>query len=129
MFHECRPVHPTQIYEMLAAGVAGLLAFVLVHRSFPSGVPFLAAAIVFTSVRWVIDPLRVHNATLVTAGWTYRLLYATLVAIGAVALVWRLRAKKMLHVPTKVTTDGQVETFPGELEFTASPEQPRDVNR
>jgi phosphatidylglycerol---prolipoprotein diacylglyceryl transferase len=94
MFHECRPVHPTQIYEMLAAGTAGLLAFVLVHRNLPNGVPFLAAAIVFTSARWVIDPLRAHNLTPVTTGWTYRHLYEMLVAIGTVVLVWRLRDKK-----------------------------------
>jgi phosphatidylglycerol---prolipoprotein diacylglyceryl transferase len=93
MFHGCRAVHPTQIYEMLAAGVAALLAFVLWHRNLPSGVPFLAAAIVFTSFRWVIDPLRAHNPTLVTIGWTYRQLYEMLVAVGAVVLVWRLRAR------------------------------------
>lgn len=90
MFHECRAVHPTQIYEMVAAGVAALLACVLLQRNLPSGVPFLAAAIVFTSFRCVIEPLRAHNPALVTAGWTYRHLYEMLVATGAVALVWRL---------------------------------------
>jgi phosphatidylglycerol:prolipoprotein diacylglycerol transferase len=94
MFHECPAVHPTQIYELLSAGIAGLLAFVLLQRNLPSGVPFLAAAMVFTSVRWVIDPLRVHSPTLVTAGWTYRVLYGTLIAIGAVMLVCRLRVRK-----------------------------------
>jgi phosphatidylglycerol:prolipoprotein diacylglycerol transferase len=94
IFHDSRAVHPTQIYEMLAAGVAALLACMLLHGNFPSGVPFLAAAIVFTSFRWVIEPLRAHNPTLVTEGWTYRLLYGMLVAIGTVALVGRLRAKK-----------------------------------
>jgi hypothetical protein len=57
-------------------------------------VPFLTAAIVFTSFRWLIDPLRVHNPTLVTAGWTYWQLYEILVAIGAVVMAWRLRGTK-----------------------------------
>jgi phosphatidylglycerol:prolipoprotein diacylglycerol transferase len=94
MFHECRAVHPTQIYEMVAAGVAALLACVLVQRNLPSGVPFLAAAIVFTSFRWGFEPLRAHNPALVTAGWTYRHLYEMFISIGAAALMWRLRAMK-----------------------------------
>jgi phosphatidylglycerol:prolipoprotein diacylglycerol transferase len=100
MFHECRAVHPTQIYEMLAAGVAALLAFLLSHRNLPGGVPFLAAAIVFTSFRWVIDPLRVPNPTQVTTGWTYRHLYEMVVAIGAVVLVGRLEFR-VTPEPTK----------------------------
>jgi phosphatidylglycerol---prolipoprotein diacylglyceryl transferase len=92
LFSGCRAVHPTQIYEMLAAGAAALLALVLLsRRNVPSGVPFLAAAVVFTAFRWFNDPLRVNAPTLVTTGWSYRLLYATLVVIGSAALLWRLR--------------------------------------
>lgn len=90
MFRDCGAVHPTQVYEMLAAGVAALLAFVLWQRNLPSGVPFLAAAIVFTAFRWINEPLRAHASTLVTTGWSYRLLYAVLVVIGFVVMVCRL---------------------------------------
>ncbi len=90
LFAGCRAVHPTQVYEMLAALAAALVAVALLRRNVRSGVPFLAAAIVFTAFRWLDDPLRASAPTLVTPGWSYRLLYATLLAIGSAALLWRL---------------------------------------
>jgi phosphatidylglycerol:prolipoprotein diacylglycerol transferase len=92
IFSGCQAVHPTQIYELMAAGSAALLAFVLLQRQFPSGVPFLAATIVFCGFRWFNDPLRVHANTLVTTAWSYSTLYAVLAVIGIAVLFWRMRA-------------------------------------
>jgi phosphatidylglycerol:prolipoprotein diacylglycerol transferase len=85
-----RAVHPTQVYEMLAAIASAIAAVVLLRRRLPDGVPFLAGAVIFTSFRWFNDPLRADGSSLVTTGWSYQMLYLMLILAGLLALVWRL---------------------------------------
>ena len=63
------PVHPTQLYECVAALVVAAIALGLMHRGVSAGVPFLAAAIGYTAFRLPNEFLRApphgHRAPMV----------------------------------------------------------------
>jgi phosphatidylglycerol---prolipoprotein diacylglyceryl transferase len=93
-----KPVHPTQIYEMIAAlALCGLTMWLLLRRkSFrarrtPSGVPFLVFALGFTLFRFGDNYLRVRLPTIAAPVWFYPVLYLTISAGVAGLIVWRLR--------------------------------------
>jgi len=52
LFDSPLPVHPTQLYEILAALAAGLVALWLLRRKSADGKAFLAFAVLFTALRW-----------------------------------------------------------------------------
>jgi len=106
------PVHPTQIYEMIAALVFGGLAVWLMLRrraaargslAGPSGagaaapgvsrvaagVPFLVFALGFTLFRVAEYYLRPRSLTATEPGWFYPVLYAVIIAAVAALLIWR----------------------------------------
>ncbi|MCG6919499.1 MAG: prolipoprotein diacylglyceryl transferase [Acidobacteria bacterium] len=92
-----KPVHPTQLYEMIAAVVLCGLALWLLRRrdsalrpATPAGVAFLVFALGFTLFRLGNHFLRAQLATVATPSWFYPLLYA-LISVGVAALLlWRL---------------------------------------
>ncbi len=108
-----RPVHPTQIYEMIAAVFFGALAVWLMLRGrrkpgfaevsgggapqaaapvrwfAAAGVPFLVFILGFTLFRVAEYYLRPLPSTANEPIWFYPLLYAVIVVGVAVALVWR----------------------------------------
>lgn len=86
-----RPVHPTQLYEMLAALLLGLLAWGLSKRT-PPGAPFLAFALGFTLFRLGNGFLRWQLSVISAPAWFYPAFYGTLACVLAALLVWRLRA-------------------------------------
>lgn len=83
------PVHPTQLYELLAALAAVGLVLVLRRRGVPSGAPALLGAAVFLVLRGLIWQLRAGPSPLPTTGWVPVVVYGG----GALALVaaarWR----------------------------------------
>jgi phosphatidylglycerol---prolipoprotein diacylglyceryl transferase len=93
-----RPVHPTQLYELIAALVFGAIAVWLIRRrgeegerSTPSGVPFLTFALGFTLFRLGNNFLRTQPPTVAAPEWFYPALFS-IVAVGVAGLlVWRLR--------------------------------------
>ena len=93
-----RPVHPTQLYEMIAAlAFCGLAIWLSTRRgrggmgTVPAGVPFLVFALGFTLFRLADHFLRVRLATLSAPLWFYPLLYSLIVAGVAGLIFWRLR--------------------------------------
>ena len=108
-----RPVHPTQIYEMIAAAVFGALAVWLmlrgrrappaagaerggapqaaarVRRVVADGVPFLVFMLGFTLFRVAEYYLRPLPWTANEPVWFYPALYGVIVVGVAVALAWR----------------------------------------
>ena len=93
-----RPVHPTQLYEMIAALAFCGLAIWLSRRgsrdgrgTVPAGVPFLVFALGFTLFRLADHFLRVRLATISAPLWFYPLLYSLIVAGVAGLIFWRLR--------------------------------------
>jgi phosphatidylglycerol:prolipoprotein diacylglycerol transferase len=93
-----RPVHPTQIYEMIAAlALCGLSLWLLLRRDAsrvrrtPSGVPFLAFALGFTLFRFGDNYLRARLPTIAAPVWFYPALYLTISAGVTGLIAWRLR--------------------------------------
>jgi phosphatidylglycerol:prolipoprotein diacylglycerol transferase len=93
-----RPVHPTQLYELIAALVFGAVAIWLLRRRdgqgaplTPSGVPFLAFALGFTLFRLGNNFLRAQLPTIATPAWFYPAFYLVICAGVTALLVWRLR--------------------------------------
>jgi phosphatidylglycerol:prolipoprotein diacylglycerol transferase len=93
-----KPVHPTQLYEIVAAVALCGLAVWLLRRRDPnggprtaSGVPFLAFALGFTLFRLGDHFLRAKPTTIAVPHWFYPLLYS-LICVGILGvIIWRDR--------------------------------------
>jgi phosphatidylglycerol:prolipoprotein diacylglycerol transferase len=95
LFDAALPVYPTQLFELAGGLLAAALAIVLLLRRAPSGVPFLAAAALFTVVRWVVWPLRYVPVGFAGPRWEYPALYAGMLALLVALMIWRtLRARR-----------------------------------
>jgi len=90
LFDAPLPVYPTQLFELTGALLAGALAIVLLWRRVPSGIPFLAAAALFTAVRWAVYPIRYYPETFSGPSWEYPALYAGVIAVLLALIAWRL---------------------------------------
>ena len=95
-----RPVHPTQVYEMIAAVVmCGVAIWLMRGRGetraplVRSGVPFLAFALGFTIFRLGNYFLRVRLPTGAEPTWFYPVFYMVLSAGLVGVLTWRLRGR------------------------------------
>ncbi len=111
LFDGPKPVHPTQLYEAIAAVVVGLIiAGWLIARHLrqrrsaargetPEGVPFLAFLALFTVFRFANHFLRAQPGTFKLPDWFYPLLYVLVVAITLLLIIWRARLWKRLHLP------------------------------
>lgn len=91
-----RPVHPTQVYEMIAAVLMGALAVWLMRRQGAggsrfggSGLPFLAFALGFTLFRAGDHFLRAQLPSVTAPDWVYPVLYSIICAGVAAMLVLR----------------------------------------
>ena len=83
---EIQPVHPTQVYEMLAALLVALLAIVLLLQKRRPGETAIIAFLVFTILRWIVFPLRAVQAGGEADVIIFQTLYPTIL-IG-LAFVW-----------------------------------------
>lgn len=86
------PVHPTQLYELLAALGAAVLALWLMRRGVPDGSAFLAGVCWFCAFRLVNHQLRVPGGALAAPEWFYPALYTLLLVVAGAALLLRWRA-------------------------------------
>lgn len=90
LFDDPLPVHPTQIYEVVAALSGGVLALIALKLRLPNGVVFLVFAIWFTSCRWVIYPLLQSTGLGANLDWFYPTLYGTVILVALSLLVMKL---------------------------------------
>ena len=94
------PVHPTQLYELLAAVLLGALALWLMrHPRVPEGVPFLAFAFGFTLFRLVNGFLRVRQPVITAPEWFYPVFYAVVLVILVALMAGRLRETRPCRSP------------------------------
>jgi phosphatidylglycerol:prolipoprotein diacylglycerol transferase len=103
---EAKPVHPTQLYEIIAALVFGGLAMWLLSRkrssgveagdtaATPSGLPFLAFVLAFTLFRLGNNFLRARLPTSSLPGWFYPIFYVLISVVVTVLIVWRVRSSR-----------------------------------
>lgn len=85
-----RPVHPTQLYEVLGALLAGAFALWLMRRGVADGVAFLAFAGGFTAVRLANGFLRVRQDVITAPAWFYPVLYVAMIVVLGGLTAWRL---------------------------------------
>lgn len=91
---EMRPVHPTQIYELLAAVVLGALALLLLKLGPPDGVAFLAFAADFTMFRMLNGFMRARVEGITAPGWFYPVLYSGLTIVFVALIAWRFAERR-----------------------------------
>ncbi len=91
-------VHPTQLYEIVAA-LAGLVPVLWLYlrkdSKLPSGCAFLLYGLWMTACRWAILPLRALPYSDVVVHVFYPALYGALLAAGGILLWSRLRKKQL----------------------------------
>lgn len=85
-------LHPTQIYEMAAAIFCTGIAFVLIGKKAPPGIPFLAFVLLFTIFRFFNLSLRVLPAGLGHVPYFYPLLYGSIILWAIIMLVIRRKS-------------------------------------
>ncbi len=92
-FGHVEPVHPTQLYELLAAVLLAALALWLSRSSHvASGIPFLAFALGFTLFRLGNGLLRVRQPVITAPEWFYPVFYLLVICALLALLVGRLRS-------------------------------------
>ncbi len=84
---EIQPIHPTQIYELLAGLSAGTVALVLIRFRLPAGVAASITAAFFTLLRLGILPCRDYRGDGETERWTMLLLYPPLI-LSLLTIAW-----------------------------------------
>jgi len=94
-----RPVHPTQLYEMIAATTLATLALWLMRRKSADGVPFLVFALGFTLFRLGNGFLRVRQDVITAPEWFYPVFYLGLAAVIVSLIVWRVRGRRVVVPP------------------------------
>lgn len=89
------PVHPTQLYEIAAVVVMGLVALAVARRGAPTGVPFLLFAAGFTAFRLGNGFLRERQEVITAPEWFYPLFYTALIAVIVSLIGRRLAAHRV----------------------------------
>lgn len=98
-------LHPTQIYELLAALVITIFIIFLGRKKLPSGVLFLLFTLFFAIFRWANSQLRVPASTLMVANWFYPLLYSALILLSIILLIFRFKSQVTVVHPSQINTD------------------------
>ena len=87
------PVHPTQLYEIVAALVLLAIVAVLIRRHLPDGVAFLSFALGFTLFRLLNGLLRARQSVITAPPWFYPVFYLTLAGVLSALIVLRMRTR------------------------------------
>ncbi|AHM55991.1 hypothetical protein EAL2_c06900 [Peptoclostridium acidaminophilum DSM 3953] len=85
---ESHAVHPTQIYELLAAAAIMLLAVYLNKKSLKDGIVFIACSLAFTIFRTINHGLREFNSAQANYLMWQPRLYLVIMAILSGMLLW-----------------------------------------
>lgn len=75
------PVHPTQIYELIAALIGSIIACICIKKKLPEGTAILAFGAWFTTFRWFNYCLRAQALTFDAPAYFYPALYGLIIAL------------------------------------------------
>lgn len=84
-------VHPTQIYELIAALIGTIIAFVLIKRGKPDGTAFLVCGMYFSAFRWLNMQFRVLSYSDAMINVWYPLLYTAIIVLCGFLLIRIIR--------------------------------------
>ncbi len=95
-FFSVRPVHPTQLYEMLAALLLAAVAYYLVRKKKKDGTALIVFMTGFTLFRMANDTLRVETETFIMPGYFYLIVYLLCLMILAYVTfrTWQPKSRK-----------------------------------
>jgi phosphatidylglycerol:prolipoprotein diacylglycerol transferase len=88
---EVSPVHPTQIYEFIAALFGTFLAFMILKKKRPDGTAFLLFGIFFSAFRWFNMQFRVLPYSDAIINLWYPLFYAVIIIVGVIFYIHTLK--------------------------------------
>jgi len=88
------PVHPTQLYELIAALIGSSIAMYCIKKKFPDGIAVIAFGIWFSLFRLGNYFLRASMNTFDAPTYFYPVLYVALILLGIFLLIRRLRNYK-----------------------------------
>ncbi len=88
-----RPVHPTEIYELIAALVGTVIAIIIFKKKMQPGVAILAFAIWFTAFRLLNHFIRVMPNSFDAPFLFYPIFYLIIIVIASVLIYKRIRHK------------------------------------
>lgn len=93
-FLQVNPVHPTQIYELIAALLLSAFCFYLLRKKLPTGTVALTFLSGFSLFRLFNYFLRVNPETFSAPEYFYPLLYLTLFSTGLIMIARKHHAEK-----------------------------------
>ncbi len=93
-FFQSNPVHPTQIYEMIAGLFIALISIFILRKKFLDGTAILVASIMYTVFRFFNYFFRVPPTTFSASEYFYPTLYVFIAVFLIVVLVYKLRKNK-----------------------------------
>jgi len=88
------PVHPTEIYELIAALIGTAIAIIILKKKMTPGVAILAFAIWFTAFRLFNHFIRVMPNSFDAPSWFYPVFYLALIVITGVLLFKKIKLTK-----------------------------------
>lgn len=87
LFDAPLPVHPTQVYEAVAAIFGGIIALWLLRRKLIDGQIFLVFVLWYASFRWAIHYFLHTPASFAAPNWLYPAIYAAVIVVCCAGLV------------------------------------------
>jgi phosphatidylglycerol:prolipoprotein diacylglycerol transferase len=91
------PVHPTQLYELIAAILGSSLALYILRKKLPSGIAFVGFGLWFTIFRIFNSNFRVTPESSTASPFFYPFLYTCIVGIGMLYIYKRVYASSIQH--------------------------------
>lgn len=88
-------VHPTQIYELLAALIGSVIAWYLIKKNFPHGVAIAVFGIWFASFRLINMHFRVFPDSLHVLWGFYPLIYSIFIVACSAVVIYKVFIKKI----------------------------------
>ena len=92
-----QPVHPTEIYELVAALMGTVIAIVIIKKKMPPGVAILAFAVWFTTFRFFNHFIRVMPNSFDVPIWFYPIFYLVIIGLCLFFLVKKLSRRSTTH--------------------------------
>lgn len=85
-------LHPTQIYEIVGALIATIIAIIIIRRKEKSGIAILSFSIIFTLTRLVNHFFRVHPETNQVPFLFYPVFYVSIIVLLSTLLYKRIKS-------------------------------------
>lgn len=87
-------VHPTELYELTAALLGSMVAWIILKRKAPPGLAILSFGLTYTCFRLINLQWRVPSPSFSASPWLYPAIYSTMIIIEIALIARLLRQRK-----------------------------------